>query len=75
MEKENPEGARFCMHCGADLSGYMVEISSKIEVSPKIEVKPSISAKPTPSAEMCAICGKERIHRAIEPPKKVHRRF
>ena len=39
--KENPEGARFCMHCGADLSGYKVEISPKIEVSPKI----SVSAK------------------------------
>jgi hypothetical protein len=36
--KENPEGTRFCMHCGADLSGYKVEISPKIEVSPKISV-------------------------------------
>jgi hypothetical protein len=39
--KENPEGAKFCMHCGADLSGYKVEISPKVEVSPKI----SVSAK------------------------------
>jgi hypothetical protein len=39
--EENIEGARFCMHCGADLSGYKVEISPKIEVSPKI----SVSAK------------------------------
>ena len=39
--KENPEDARFCMHCGADLSGYKVEISPKIEVAPKI----SVSAK------------------------------
>ena len=39
--KENPEGARFCMECGADLNGYKVEISPKIEVAPKI----SVSAK------------------------------
>ena len=36
--KENSEGARFCMHCGADLSGYKVEVAPKIEVSPKILV-------------------------------------
>ena len=39
--KKNPEDARFCMHCGADLSEYKVEISPKIEVAPKI----SVSAK------------------------------
>ena len=39
--KENPEGSRFCMHCGADLSEYKVELSPKIDVSPKI----SVSAK------------------------------
>lgn len=39
--KENPNAARFCMQCGADLSGYKMEISPKIEVSPKI----SVSAK------------------------------
>ena len=39
--KENQEDARFCMHCGADLSEYKVEISPKIEVAPKI----SVSAK------------------------------
>jgi len=39
--KENPGGARFCMHCGADLSEYTVEVAPKIEVSPKI----SVSAK------------------------------
>ena len=39
--KENPEDARFCMHCGADLSRHNVEISPKIVVSPKI----SVSAK------------------------------
>jgi len=36
-----PEGSRFCMHCGADLSEYTVEVAPKIEVSPKI----SVSAK------------------------------
>ena len=36
--KENPEDERFCMHCGADLSGYKVEISPKIDVSPKISI-------------------------------------
>lgn len=35
--KENPEDARFCMDCGADLSGYKVEISPKISVSAKAE--------------------------------------
>lgn len=39
--KENPEGAKFCMHCVADLSGYKVEVAPKIKVSPKI----SVSAK------------------------------
>lgn len=39
--KGNPKDARFCMHCGADLSGYTVEVAPKIEVSPKI----SVSAK------------------------------
>jgi hypothetical protein len=35
--EENPEGAKFCMHCGADLSGYKVEISPKISVTAKAE--------------------------------------
>jgi len=39
--KENLEDAKFCMHCGADLSEYKVEVAPKIEVSPKI----SVSAK------------------------------
>lgn len=39
--KENPEGARFCMHCSADLNGYRVEISPKIE--PRITVSPEVS--------------------------------
>ncbi len=37
--KANPEGGRFCMHCGADLNGHKVEIKPEIEVSPKIEAK------------------------------------
>lgn len=37
--KENPEGVRFCMHCGTDLSEYKVEISPKIEVSPTINIQ------------------------------------
>jgi len=36
--KENPEGARFCMHCGTNLEKAKVEISPKIEVSPEIKV-------------------------------------
>lgn len=51
--KKNPEGARFCMHCGSDLSGYKVEISPNIDVSPKIEAK-----FPSKEKEKCAICGK-----------------
>ena len=49
--KENPEDARFCMHCGADLSGYKVEVSPKIDVSPKI----SVSAKA--EYPRCPNCG------------------
>jgi len=56
--KEIPEGSRFCMHCGADLSGK-VEISPNISVSPRINVTPSTETK-TSSDEMCAICGKKR---------------
>ena len=46
--KENLEGARFCMHCGADLSGYKMEISPKIEVSPKISVSAKAEGVPYP---------------------------
>ena len=46
--KENPEGARFCMHCGADFSGYKVEISPKIDVSPKISVSAKVEGVPYP---------------------------
>jgi hypothetical protein len=35
--EENPEDVKFCMHCGADLSGYKVVISPKISVSAKAE--------------------------------------
>jgi hypothetical protein len=52
--KENPEGSRFCMHCGADLGGYKVEISPKIDVSPSIKVTPTYR-EPTISSK-CAIC-------------------
>ena len=46
--KENPEGARFCMHCGSDFSGYKAEISPKIEVSPKISVSAKAEGVPYP---------------------------
>ena len=46
--KENPEGARFCMHCGADLREYKVEISPKIEVSPKIHAEAKAEGIPYP---------------------------
>lgn len=35
--EKNLEDAKFCMHCGADLSGYKVESSPKISVSAKAE--------------------------------------
>ena len=68
--KENPGGARFCMHCGADLSGYKVEISPKIDVSPKISVSAKAEGYPRcPNCEnvltdrnklfSCQICGKK----------------
>ena len=46
--KENPDGARFCMYCGADLSEYKVEISPKIEVSPNISVSAKAEGVPYP---------------------------
>ena len=46
--KENPKGARFCMHCGADLREYKVEISPKIEVSPKIHAEAKAEGIPYP---------------------------
>ena len=68
--KESLEGARFCMHCGADLSGYKVEISPKIEVSPKISVSAKAEGYPRcPNCEnvltdrnklfSCQLCGKK----------------
>lgn len=52
--KENPEDARFCMHCGVYLSGYKVEISPKIDVSPKIEVRTNAEKAG------CDICGERK---------------
>jgi hypothetical protein len=46
--KENPEGAKFCMHCGADLSGYKVEISPKISVTAKAEGGVALKGKKKP---------------------------
>jgi RecJ-like exonuclease len=51
--KENQDDARFCMHCGADLSECKVQISPKIVVSPTMKVKTS-TEKTEP---MCAFCG------------------
>ena len=50
--KENQDGSRFCMHCGADLSGYKAESSPKIEVSPKISVSAKAEGYPR-----CPNCG------------------
>jgi len=57
--KENLDDARFCMHCGADLSEYKVEISPKIEVAPKI----SVSAKAEGGV---ALKWKQKPYRHIE---------
>ena len=46
--KENLEGARFCMHCGADLSGYNVEFSPNINVSPKVSAYAKAEGVPYP---------------------------
>ena len=46
--KENPECSNFCMHCGADLREYKVEISPKIEVSPKIHAEAKAEGIPYP---------------------------
>jgi len=67
--KEIPEGSRFCMHCGADLSGYKVEVSPKIDVSPKISVSAKAEYPRCPNCGnvltdrnklfSCQICGKK----------------
>lgn len=40
------EDAKFCMHCGADLSGYKVEISPKISASAKVEGGVALKYRP-----------------------------
>ncbi|KAF5435423.1 zinc-ribbon domain-containing protein [Candidatus Methanophagaceae archaeon] len=47
--KENPEDARFCMDCGADLGGYRVVISPKISVSAKAEGGVALKWKQKPT--------------------------
>jgi len=46
--KEIPEGSRFCMHCGADLSEYKVEVSPNINVSPKVSAYAKAEGVPYP---------------------------
>ena len=58
--EENQEGAKFCMHCGADLSGYKVEISPKISVSAKAEGGVALKWKQKP-IRYAEIKGKGRI--------------
>jgi len=57
--KENSEGARFCMHCGADLSGYKVEISPNISVSPYITV-------PMMDKEQISLLVEDTLSKALE---------
>jgi len=70
--KENPEGANFCMHCGADLREYKVEISPKIEVSPKIHAEAKAEGIPYPK-------WKPKVERYVEIKGKgklpVYKRF
>lgn len=46
--KANPEGARFCMHCGVDLNGHKVEFSPNINVSPKVSAYAKAEGVPYP---------------------------
>jgi len=66
--KENPEGANFCMHCGADLREYKVEISPKIEVSPKIHAEAKAEGIPYPKWKQKLELGREyeELKRAID---------
>lgn len=57
--KENLEDARFCMHCGADLSGYKVEISPNISVSPYITV-------PMMDKEQISLLVEDKLSKALE---------
>ena len=73
--KENPEGARFCMHCGADLSEYKVEISPNIVVSPKIETKFDILKEKvvckSVTLPQCFICGRKALTKCSECGEEV----
>jgi len=72
--KENPEGANFCMHCGADLREYKVKISPKIEVSPKIKVSPEIKVKPTiKKCEELSIFSNQKTHAEVLAYKQVRK--
>ena len=72
--KENPEDANFCMHCGADLREYKVEISPKIEVSPKIKVSPEIEVKPTiKKCEELSIFSNQKTHTEVLAYKQVRK--
>ena len=57
--KENLNGSRFCMHCGADLSGYKVEISPNISVSPYITV-------PMMDKEQISLLVEDKFSKALE---------
>ena len=57
--KENQEDARFCMQCGADLSGYKVEISPNIDVSPKISIS-------TMDREQISLLVDDKLSKALE---------
>ncbi len=66
--KENREDARFCMDCGANLSGYKVEISPNITVSPKISVS-------TIDKEQISLLVENTLSKALEKPhnfKDIH---
>ncbi len=57
--KENPGGTIFCMHCGADLSGYKVEISPNFDVSPKISIS-------TMDKEQISLLVEDKLSKALE---------
>jgi len=57
--KENQDDAKFCMHCGADLSGYKVAISPNITVSPYITV-------PMIDKEQISLLVEDKLSKALE---------